>query len=136
MKKTFLIGFLVLLMFTTCRTNKTTTVLLGKSSKHSGTSSSHLTPVLKTDCSKISVSYNSNIKPILETYCIRCHDEDGAAGYNFNRINDLKRAAQAGELIGTIKWKWGFPKMPKNDDQLDINTINTIECWVNNGMKE
>jgi hypothetical protein len=89
------------------------------------------------DCSKMSLSYNSDIKPILELYCIDCHgSHKKKGGYNFTQISDLKRAAKSGNLLGSIKWKKGYPKMPRHDNQLDLNTINKIECWVNNGMKE
>jgi cytochrome c553 len=122
MKKIFFAGTTLVLFFTTCKTVKPTEKAVATK------------PVV--DCNNINYSYSFDIKPIFETYCVNCHAEGGEAGYNFTKIPDLKRAAQSGELIGAIKWKRGFSKMPQDADRLDETTINKIECWVNNGMKE
>lgn len=86
------------------------------------------------NCATVSVSYTTDIKPILEQYCNRCHGRAG--GYNFTDMADIKRSAQNGTLLGTIKWQSGYSKMPEGGAQLDAPTIAKVECWINNGMKQ
>ena len=85
------------------------------------------------DCSTSTISYAKDIKPIIEQYCVNCHGNDG--GYDFTIFTDITKAAKNGDLLGTIKWQNGFPRMPAIGEQLDQNTINKIECWINNGLK-
>lgn len=122
MKKIKAVALIIIIIFGACKTIKhTETVVVAK-------------PIL--ECTNMNLSYNTDIKPIIEKYCIRCHGDDGEGGFDFNKMLFLKKAAKSGELIGTIKWKRGYPKMPRHAKQLDSLAINSIECWVKNGMKE
>lgn len=102
-----------------------------KSSKQTTTA-----PVAILDCSNKSVTYAADIKPIIEENCSRCHNANEKAGYNFLKIEFVKKAVADGHLLGTIKHQKGFDKMPANAAKLDQATIDKIECWINNGMKE
>lgn len=84
----------------------------------------------------MNVNYTLDIKPVFETFCTKCHAEKSDGGYNFMKISEIKKAVNSGSLLGSIKWQKGFTRMPKSGKQLDSKTINTIECWINNGMKE
>ncbi|MBA3972564.1 MAG: cytochrome c [Bacteroidetes bacterium] len=117
LKLTMLAGTLC---FQACKTNKETVVVA--------------TP--PPDCSTKTFSYAVDIQNIIETNCVRCHGENGADGLNFNHIEDVKKAANKGELLGTIKHEKGFPKMPKYGTKLDQQSIDKIECWIKTGMKE
>lgn len=86
-------------------------------------------------CGGTSFSFDAHIKPIMEQYCTSCHGYAGAGGLNFNNKSDVVKAANKGELLGTIKWHKGYPKMPEGGDQLDKASIDKIECWISNGMK-
>lgn len=88
------------------------------------------------DCSTMNVTYTADIKPIFDKYCNSCHGNGGVGGYDFTSYKNIMRAANNGELLGTIKWERGFPKMPEDADKLDKATIAKIECWINNGMKQ
>lgn len=122
MKKTTLSGFLLLMVFTTCKTTKQPEkVVVAKP---------------PPDCSTMAPTYSFDIRPVFETFCLNCHGEEGDGGYSFTRISEIKRAAQSGALLGSIKWQKGYSRMPEHGEQLDANTINKIECWINNGMKE
>ncbi len=127
MKKTILISATILITIIACKTKK-------EVAKDTATAVEGAKPVL--DCSTSGLTY-ADIKPIFDKQCISCHDYGGGAGgYNFTSIGDVKRAGTNGELLGTIKWKRGFPLMPKNDEQLGQASIDLIECWIKNGMKE
>lgn len=93
-------------------------------------------PAAPLDCSNKTLSYSADIKPIMEANCTRCHNTNEKAGFNFFKIESVKKAALNGELLGTIKHQKGFPKMPAFSAKLDQTAIDKIECWINNGMKE
>jgi hypothetical protein len=121
MKKIIITTTAIALLFAACKTTKST-------DKKDAVVTS---PAV--DCSAMPVTYLTDIKPILEQHCNRCHGRAG--GYNFSIMADITRAVKKGELLGTIKWQHGFPKMPISAPQLDAATISKVECWINNGMK-
>ncbi len=81
-------------------------------------------------------TYTADIKPIMEQYCTNCHNTNQKAGYNFLLLTDVKKGATNGYLLGTIKHAFGYSPMPEMAPQLDKPTIDKIECWIKNGMKE
>lgn len=106
-----------------------------KTSKNAGTSKTEPVKVeAPLNCNGTNFSFIMDIQPIMDQHCISCHGEGGADGLNFNNKSDLVKAANKGELLGTIKWHSGYPQMPPNGDQLDKATIDKIECWIKNGM--
>lgn len=94
------------------------------------------TPAVPLDCSNKSLSYTADIKSILETGCAKCHNSNNKAGYNFLTFASVKKAAINGYLLGSIKHQKGFDAMPRMAPKLPQETIDKIECWINNGMKE
>ncbi len=94
------------------------------------------------NCPDKELTFNSDIKQIFEKNCTKCHNKNERAGYNFHKIEFVKKAAQSGKLVGAIKHMKGFEPMPryapflKRAAQLDQEYINKIECWINSGMKE
>lgn len=94
-------------------------------------------PVVKPvlDCSASALTYSA-IKPILEKHCNSCHSDGGAGGLDFTVFAHVTKAGANGELLGTIKHQRGFPNMPANAPMLDQASIDLIECWIKNGMKQ
>lgn len=123
MKKILLTATLILAAVTACKISKETPK----------TDTAVVKPAL--DCSTSGRTYSS-IKFIFDQNCISCHNYERTGGYNFLSIADVKRAAQNGELLGTIKWQKGFSAMPQMAAQLDQAFIDQIECWIKHGMKE
>lgn len=123
MEKVFFLVAIAVITIAACKTSKET----AKTEK----------PVVKPaiDCSTAEMTFVS-IKPIFEKNCTGCHGYGGQGGYNFESLAEIKRAAKNGDLLGAIKHARGFPKMPAKAEQLDQASINQIECWINNGMKE
>lgn len=103
-----------------------------KSSKETAST----TPVVPLDCTTKALTYSGDIKAIMETNCTKCHNTNNKAGFNFLTLESVKKAAQSGQLLGSIKHQKGFDKMPAYAASLDKATIDKIECWINNGMKE
>lgn len=126
MKKILIITLVGTALITACKTAKKPT-----ETAKTETTKAETTP----NCSGTNFSFEADIKPIMEQYCTSCHGYGGADGLNLNNKSDLVKAANKGELLGTIKWHKGYPKMPEGGDQLDKSTIDKIECWISNGMK-
>ncbi len=99
-------------------------------------SSKVVVPAVPLDCSSKTITYSGDIKAIMENNCTRCHNTNNKAGYNFLTLESIKKAAMSGQLLGTIKRTKGFAKMPAFSKKLDQATIDKIECWITNGMKE
>jgi hypothetical protein len=105
-----------------------------------GTSKKSETTYTPIDCNTVTeISYKNDILPILEPNCASggCHN-DKSRKHNISVLNldDVKKAASKGELLGTIKHEKGYPKMPMFKPKLKNEDIQKIECWVKNGMKE
>lgn len=92
-------------------------------------------PKATVDCGSQIPAYEPDIKPIFDKHCNNCHGERSAGGYDLRKMADITKAANKGELLGTIKWEEHYPHMPVKADKLDDATIRKIECWVQNGMK-
>ncbi len=121
MKKTAIV-ILIACSIAACKTKKETTT----------TTTTKATPV---DCTSSTLTYASDIKAIIETNCARCHNENMKAGYNFLTLESVKKAAENGELMRSIRHEKGIDPMPAYADKLDDATIGKIQCWINNGMK-
>jgi hypothetical protein len=93
-------------------------------------------PAVPLDCSNKTLTYTADIKSIIETSCANCHNKNNKAGYNFLTLESVKKAAVSGELLGTIKHQKGYSKMPMSASKLPQESIDKIECWITNGMKE
>ena len=87
------------------------------------------------DCTTATYTYAVDIKPIIDQYCAGCHNVNMKAGYNFRELSFVKKSAENGSLLGTIKNEKGYMHMPATGEQLDAAIVSKIECWVNNGMK-
>ncbi len=92
------------------------------------------------DCTTVKdFSFKADVLPILEANCASggCHN-DKSRKHNISVLNieDVKKAASKGELLGTIKHEKGYPKMPMFKPKLKEEDIQKIECWVKNGMKD
>jgi mono/diheme cytochrome c family protein len=122
MKKIIIASTAIALIFAACKSTKQTTTVA---------------PAAALDCSSNkNLTYNTDIKTIIQTNCSKCHNTNNKAGYNFLTLESVKKAASNGQLLGTIKHSKGFPKMPAFAAKMDQATIDKIECWINNGMKE
>lgn len=88
------------------------------------------------NCDVADYSYAKDIKPIFDAYCNSCHSNGGTGGYDFTVMEDVYKSAKNGELIGTIKWEKGYPRMPIGSGKLDDASIAKIECWINKGLKD
>ncbi len=87
-------------------------------------------------CSTENMSFTANVNPIIQNSCISCHSSGYASGgVNLEGYENIKPYAQSGELMKVIKHESGVSPMPQNSDKLPECTINKINAWVEQGIK-
>lgn len=84
-----------------------------------------------------SYTYTTHASPIFNNFCATsgCHVSGAGIGSLAN-YDDAKAFAQGGRILGSIKHENGYSPMPKNDAKLSDQMIETIEKWINDGLKE
>jgi len=85
-------------------------------------------------CNIDSVSYNIEVLPIIQFQCYQCHN----AASNFGNVNleghsNINVYADNGKLMGAINHESGFSPMPKNQSQLGVCDLETINKWILDG---
>lgn len=109
----FTVGFLALC---SCRKDKVESV----------------TPV-EDNCDS-TVSFVNDVKPILSINCSTsgCHDENTASGgYRFVTYDQIE--AETKMILRVMRHESGVSPMPKDGAKLSDSTIQTIECWKQQG---
>jgi len=87
-------------------------------------------------CSTANMSFAVDVNPIMQNSCISCHSSGYASGgVNLEGYDNIKPYAQSGELMKVIMHKPGVSPMPQNSDKLPDCTINKINAWVEQGIK-
>ncbi len=129
MKKiVFISAIAVLGIFAACKKEKTSATTSTTTTTKTASSEASF------NCTE-SVTYTATIKPIFEAKCMPCHTGEKPA----HRIDLLQlsgaQAAVAHNLMCTITPGGPCPKMPPTDNKLTETEVKTIECWINNGMK-
>lgn len=88
------------------------------------------------DCSTSTLTYKNDIQGIIESNCTKCHNTNNKAGYNFLTLESVKKAANNGYLLGSIKHAKGYDEMPAYASKMSQDLIDKIECWITSGMAE
>ncbi|MFY0643625.1 MAG: hypothetical protein JXR19_04095 [Bacteroidia bacterium] len=87
-------------------------------------------------CDSLSPNYTDHIKPVMDNLCTPCHISSSDAGVNVSTYNNTKSAAGQSVFVKSLKHEAGAEPMPKNAAKLSDNTIELIECWIENGFPE
>lgn len=91
------------------------------------------------DCTGLTPTYTANVKPIMDTYCAvsGCHDAASQeGGHNFSTYAILIDHATENEFMGSMQHLNGYDAMPKDGAKLSDSQLQTISCWIANGMPE
>jgi cytochrome c553 len=88
-------------------------------------------------CNTNNMSFQTDIQPILQSSCVSCHNSGFASGgINLEGFENVKPLAQSGLLSKVINHANGVPAMPMNTDKLSDCTINKIDAWIEQGVKD
>lgn len=81
-------------------------------------------------------SFNNDVLPVVENNCFSCHNSSNSSGgINLENYENIKFIAESGKLLGTINHDVGYSAMPLNSSKLSDCTINQIEAWIKQGLK-
>jgi hypothetical protein len=82
-------------------------------------------------------TYSTHAEPILTNFCATtgCHVSGAQVGSLAN-YNDAKAFVQVGRIMGSIKHDAGFSPMPKGQAKLSDQVIETIQQWIDDGLRE
>lgn len=87
-------------------------------------------------CDTTAVSFTSAILPIISNRCKVCHSGTAPLGnVSLSNYSEIKNYALNGKLVCVINWNDGCIKMPNGGQKLDACTIDKIEAWVRQGIK-
>lgn len=91
-----------------------------------------------TKCDTTTVTYSGLVSPIIQRDCAGCHTGSGASAgiqlYDYNSVKNYMTNNKS-RLLGSIKWDGSASNMPKGGNKWSTCNINTLEAWVNQGMK-
>jgi len=82
-------------------------------------------------------TYSMEVKSIIDRNCAGgCHSAyKQAGGIDLSTYESLKSEAGKPRFLGALKHSALYSPMPKKSPKLSDSTINTIECWIINGMQ-
>ena len=84
------------------------------------------------------ITYTSTIKRIFDLNCATadCHDAITAENnIRLDTYDKVKDEILNGKVLCSIKWE-GCVEMPNEEDQLSVETIDTIDCWIERNLPE
>lgn len=87
-------------------------------------------------CDSIQPNYTDNIAVVLDNLCTPCHTSSTSGGINVSGYANAKATAQNAKFLAAIKHESGAQAMPQGQAKLSDNTIQLIECWIENGFPE
>jgi len=80
------------------------------------------------------VTYATTIAPVITDFCLGCHSgTTPSGGVSLSGHQNVKKAADAGTLIGSITWQDAYAPMPKGASKLSACIIDQFKAWVDAG---
>jgi hypothetical protein len=89
-------------------------------------------------CDTTNVSFASFIFPTIATNCLGCHSQRFASecdNIDLSTYATIDSLAEAGALVGVLRWELPYPQMPEWGPQLDECVINKFQAWVDQGAR-
>jgi hypothetical protein len=88
----------------------------------------------KDQCDTLNMSFKTDVYPVISASCVGCHGNLVANDYtNLEGYENIKKDHVA--MMKVIEHKPGVPPMPQGSAKLSDCTINKINAWINQGMK-
>jgi cytochrome c553 len=85
-------------------------------------------------CITDSMSFQKDIYPVLLDNCVGCHGNSGAeARINLEGYDNVKKNNV--RMMNAIEHKAGTLPMPQGASKLDDCTINKLNAWIAQGLK-
>ena len=90
--------------------------------------------VTTNQCDTVNMSFQTDVYPVISANCLACHSNSSAAfSVTLEGYDNVKKRSK--NLLDAIEHKAGVPPMPQGSAKLSDCTINKINAWVNQGLK-
>ncbi len=87
-------------------------------------------------CDTTNVTFTATIWPLMQKYCTGCHSSTNpGGGIVIGGHSDLVKLAQAGSLMGSVRWEAGFARMPTSNQMSDCD-IDLLQKWIDDGLTD
>ena len=85
-----------------------------------------------SSCDTSNMSFQKDVYPVISTYCLGCHG-NSSGGFNLEGYDNIKRNST--KMMNAIEHKAGAPAMPQGAAKLPDCTINKLNAWISQGLK-
>jgi hypothetical protein len=85
-------------------------------------------------CDTANMSFQTNVYPVINASCVECHGNSHAsAGINLEGYDNVKKNSV--KMMKAIEHKSGASPMPQGASKLPDCTINKLNAWISQGLK-
>lgn len=90
--------------------------------------------VCDVDCIVESTNYSKDVSGMMTKYCVGCHNQGNASGsVILTDYDSVKKYADNGQLMGTIKHENGYSIMPPDGNKVESCDILKLQDWIDSG---
>lgn len=86
-------------------------------------------------CDTTNMTYTVDIKPMFAENCDQCHS-GGAPMAGISTDNYQSVVTYIDRIYGAVNYIDGYRHMPDNGDKLPECSLNKINAWIKQGLKE
>jgi hypothetical protein len=81
-------------------------------------------------CDTANMSFKTDVYPVISASCVGCHSNSGFSleGYDNVKKNSVR-------MMKAIEHQSGAPAMPQGGSKLPDCTINKLNAWISQGLK-
>lgn len=103
-----------------------------------GCTNDNMDDLIEEQDSSKSITYENTIESIINNNCVGCHSNPPQNGAPFPLINfeQVFLRANNGQLLRAISRQTGEPRAMPPSGRLPQPTIDQVEQWIENGLKE
>lgn len=91
------------------------------------------------DCTGLTPTYTADVKALMDTHCATagCHDAVAKEhGYDLSTYQTVISDAEKNAFMGSMQHVKGYHAMPEDAAKFSDTDLQTISCWIENGMPE
>ena len=86
------------------------------------------------NCDTTNVAYSKDISSYLNRLCVGCHNAAApSAGIVLDTYTEVKKYADNGRLLGSVRHDDGFKAMPQSMPKSPKCDIDKLEAWIADG---
>lgn len=84
-----------------------------------------------SSCDTTNMSFQKDVYPVISASCVGCHGN--SSGFSLEGYDNVKRNSV--KMMKAIEHTSGAPAMPQGAAKLPDCTINKLNAWISQGLK-